>query len=66
MFIKNIKEISVDRLFSCNKKIANYLIVFHKIPILSIVDDVFYFARTKELETALEKLPFNMEANDDW
>jgi hypothetical protein len=54
MFIKNIDKMDQDKLFRCNSFIANWLIYKKHISLMGRNDDVWYFAKTKELEEALK------------
>jgi hypothetical protein len=55
MYIINPESIK-DK-FECKYLVAKYLMIKHKIPILSRKDDIYIFANTKNLRDALDKAP---------
>lgn len=55
MYITNPSSLS--NTYKCNKRIAQYLINQHKIPLLSQKDGVFYFTRTDKLQNIIDNLP---------
>jgi hypothetical protein len=61
MYIKNINNFGKDKLFSCKKSVADWLIEKNKIPLLAQDGDTYYFAKTDALATALKRLPFHMK-----
>ncbi|MFA5602961.1 MAG: hypothetical protein WDA21_04485 [Bacilli bacterium] len=60
MFVVNYK--SLNKTFTCNKIVANYL-TKHKIPLLSIKDaGVFVFSDTDRLQEVIKNAPFWIKA----
>jgi len=57
MYIKNATKEILDSAYKCNKNIAHYLIYTCGLPILSIVKNQYYFAKTEKLENAVKNLP---------
>lgn len=57
MFITNPETLPNNVLFKCNKKLANYLVKKHKIPILSCQDNEYYFSKTEQLNNIIDNLP---------
>jgi hypothetical protein len=52
MFIKNPESLDT---FKCNNKTARYLLE-NGFPLLSIVDSVYHFSKTPELENFINKI----------
>ncbi len=57
MFIRNIKDLNVEKHYICNKTIGNYL-VKNGIPLLSRIDDKMVFVKTNKLQEVLNSMPF--------
>jgi hypothetical protein len=56
--ILNIK--SIPNKFKCGKRLGRYL-VYHGMPILGIDKNIYYFARTNELNKILKNLPISLK-----
>lgn len=54
MFI--INPTSLSKVYKCNKRVANYLILYG-VPLLSQDESGFYFSETKKLKECLDKAP---------
>lgn len=59
MFIKNLDK--RELYFACNKEIADKLQTVYKIPLLSIMDGIYYFKKTNELQSAISELGIKEE-----
>ena len=56
MFIINPESLKQPT-FKCKKTLGQYLIYHCKIPVLSIQNNIYFFAKTEELQNKLDKLP---------
>jgi len=56
-YIKNPETIPRERKYGCNKTVANWLIYKRGLPLLGKDGKIWYFAKTKELDCALEEFP---------
>jgi hypothetical protein len=61
MYIKNIDNFGKDKLFSCKKSVADWLVEKNNIPLLAQDGKTYYFAKTDALSVALKKLPLHMK-----
>jgi hypothetical protein len=57
MFIKNPEKLS--NVFVCGEKLGKYIYEENKIPVLSILDNVYYFSNTIELNKIFKTMPFH-------
>lgn len=58
MYISNLKYDS-RYLYKCGKVIGNYLIK-KGIPLLGRIDSTMIFSKTKELQKAIDNMPFHL------
>lgn len=59
MFIVNVDELPPEKLYKCNKTIANWLIKEKNFPLLGkSKDGSFVFSKTELLLEVLEGIPF--------
>jgi hypothetical protein len=61
MYIINEESVDSNKVYGCNKLIANWLIYTMHFPLLSRKDKVWYFARTSELEKVIKRIPFYLK-----
>ena len=59
MFISNLGNTN-NQFYECGKTIGNYLIK-KGIPLLSRSEDLMLFAKTKELQKAINEMPFYLQ-----
>lgn len=50
----------VEKKFKCNKYLAEYLIYFCGVPLLSVDGNKYYFTDNEQLQEYLDNLPFNI------
>lgn len=60
MYVTNVDKIDPEKVYECNGVIAEYLIYQKHISLLSRNQKLgkWYFAKTDNLEKALEEMPF--------
>lgn len=63
MFIKNLQGLNVP-IYRCNSFIGKYLVNERSIPLLSIEDSKWCFAKTALLDEVIESMPFYLKVLD--
>lgn len=59
MYVLNVDDLPQDKLYKCNKNVANWLTKEKNFPLLGkSKDGSFVFSKTELLLEVLEKLPF--------
>ena len=60
MYIKNIDNFGKEKLYSCKKSMANWLIK-QGLPLLAMENGSYYFAKTPLLTYSLKRIPLHLK-----